>query len=609
MCGIAGIFSRGRIDEADKRLVRKMNNCLIHRGPDGSGEYFDEKVGLAHRRLSILDMSTLGVQPMFYMDRYVIVFNGEIYNYKELKKDLEHKGYQFATKTDTEVLVAAYDCWKEKCLSRLNGMWAFVIYDRKENILFISRDRFGVKPLFYFEGKGYLLFASEIKAILCDSRIKRVANDELVYDFLKDSLLDHTDESFFVGINKVPQASYARIDLVSSGKMEFVKYYSVDFTKIDDNLEADSAAKTFRNLFMTSVALRLRSDVPVGTCLSGGLDSSSIVTAVNKFYKRREKDQHTFSFCPTNRKISEKKYIDKVLRGKRIEEHFVGDQDFNVIEDFETFVYAQDEPFRTMSMFAGYLVYKEAKKAGIKVLLDGQGADEILCGYRKSRIYYIQELMEKRKYLQAAKETILSFSQIFTTSSIKSDFEKIWKIIFKDDTVSHLKSNYLNDTFISKHKSKQMYSKNNFQDVNVGKISLPVLLRYVDRNAMSVSVESRLPFLDYRIVNFAARIPLSLKIQNGYSKYIMRKALDMPEEIRKRRDKFGFVVPEKEWLNYYSDYFIGYFSEGRFRAGKYINNGEVVRNWSKLINGSDENLLFRMLSVAAWMEKFDVETA
>ena len=154
-----------------------------------------------------------------------------------------------------------------------------------------------------------------------------------------------------------------------------------------------------------------------------------------------------------------------------------------------------------------------------------------------------------------------------------------------------------------------MYSKNNFQDVNVGKISLPVLLRYVDRNAMSVSVESRLPFLDYRIVNFAARIPLSLKIQNGYSKYIMRKALDMPEEIRKRRDKFGFVVPEKEWLNYYSDYFIGYFSEGRFRAGKYINNGEVVRNWSKLINGSDENLLFRMLSVAAWMEKFDVETA
>lgn len=606
MCGIAGIINFHGINEADRKMITAMSNRIRHRGPDGEGLFFDKFIGLAHRRLSIIDTSDKGRQPMTYLDRYTVTFNGEIYNYIELREELTALGYSFLSDSDTEVLLAAYDCYGKECVKKFNGMWAFILYDNIKKEVFISRDRYGVKPLHYFFGDGYILFASEIKALLCDERIKRVANDELVYDFLVDSLLDHTDSTFFKDIYKIPPASYAIIRLDEEiDSICPILYYEVDFSKIDNNLKFEDARDEFRFIFNDSIGKRLRSDVPVGTCLSGGLDSSSIVTAVSRVFSERSEEQHTFSFTPSDKRINERKYVDDVLAGKNIVPHFINDNDFEIESDFLQLIDAQEEPFRTMSMFAGYLVYKTARENGIIVLLDGQGADEILCGYRKSRIYNIKRLVRDQHYLTATKEFLLSISQVETTSSIKADMEKVKKIF---NNQNEFKSNYIREDFLLAHFSKNIYGDGDFQNADVKLISLPILLRYVDRNSMAVSVESRLPFLDYRLVDLCAKIPVSMKIKNGYSKYIMREALELPHSIKYRKSKFGFTVPETMWIKKYENFFKGFFAQDRFKAEKYIDRIAVLDDWDRLVEGSDKNLLFRMISVTAWMEMFDVRT-
>lgn len=605
MCGIAGIINSHGITDTDKILLCTMSERIKHRGPDGDGVFYDNKIGLAHRRLSIIDVTKKGCQPMSYIGRYTITFNGEIYNYIELRNELNSKGYTFESNSDTEVILACYDCYGAECVKLFNGMWAFAIYDKYENTVFISRDRYGVKPIHYYIGDEYLIFASEIKALLCDKRIKRVANDELIYDFLVDSLLDHTNQTCFKNIYKVPPASYVIIRIDEPiGSINFIKYYDVNFSKKDESMHIDDAKIEFRNIFEDSIKKRLRSDVPVGTCLSGGIDSSSIVMAVNKTFGAQEIEQHTFSFTPSDKNLNEREYIEDVLYGRKIIPHYITDDSFEIEKDFCKLVESQEEPFRTMSMFAGYLVYKEARKNGIVVLLDGQGADEILCGYRKSRIYYIKQLLKKHKYLTASKELVSSVSQFETTSSFKADFEKIRKIINRR---KEYKSKYLKDDFLNQHNSKNIYGTGDFQNSDVKLISLPILLRYVDRNSMAVSVESRLPFLDYRLVDLCAKFPLSFNIRNGYSKYIMRQSLDLPDSIKNRKSKFGFVVPETMWIKKYKQFFIGFFDMERFRAGKYIDREAVVENWDKLVDGIDKNLLFRMISVAAWMEIYKVQ--
>lgn len=606
MCGIAAMFCTGGIKEKDRILLQNMSGRMKHRGPDGEGYFYTAHTGMAHRRLSIIDPTEHGSQPMTYKENYTIVFNGEIYNYIEIKRELLKKGYTFRSDCDTEVLLAAYDCYGVNCLEKLNGMWAFVLLDRAKNELVISRDRFGVKPLYFYKSAAYFLLASEIKALLCDERIERIANDEMVFDFLADGLLEHTNATFYDGIEKVPPGTYAVIDLKNPGIWEFHSYYSIQFAKADEAMKEKKAVLEFRRLFQDAVAKRLRADVLVGTCLSGGLDSSAIALAVNRIYRKRFKQQHSFSFVPQNKKLNEKRYVDAVLKRTQIKPHYISDSESDMREAFEKLIDAQDEPFISMSMLAGYLVYQKAAENHIKVLLDGQGADEMLCGYRKSRIYYIKELARKHDYWKAAKEFLLSFSQIRTTGSVKSDVRKILKIWNKAEGT--YANRYLLESFTKGRRSKNMYSDKNFQDINVKQISLPALLRYADRNSMAVSVESRLPFLDYRLADFCAKIPVSMKIKNGYSKYIMRQALELPPEIRRRKSKYGFFVPEKMWLLEYADYFKGYFEPGRFRAGKYIHNKKVLRDWNCLVKGMDEGLLFRMLSVAAWMEHFQVKT-
>ncbi len=600
MCGICGTINYTGIGPEDKKLIEKMNECLFHRGPDDGGLFFCEKVGMGHRRLSILDLSERGHQPMSYRDRYTIVFNGEIYNFIEIRSALEKKGYSFLSSADTEVILAAYDYYGIDCLSLFNGMWAFALWDQAEERMLLARDRFGVKPLYYYKNEMYFLFASEIKALLCDERIPRKANDKLVFDFLEQILLEHTDETFFKNIYKCPAGSFMYVDSREK-KVECHRYYELKFS--DKMTEKDPAnRKTFKELFFKSVQLRLRSDVPTGSCLSGGLDSSAIVCAVDRITEK-EHEQHTFSFCAEEKKIDEKEYMEEVVKETGVYPHYVYATKEDVKSLFEKLVYTQEEPFPSASIMAGYLVYHEAGKQGIKVLLDGQGADELLCGYRKSRLYYIKRLLKNRKYGRAFGELIWSMSQVKTSFDIKDDIRKLKRIFSMKD--SNEKNRYLR-----KYSGDDLPGYDtgmDFQYNDVYKISLPVLLKYADRNSMAASVESRLPFLDYRFAEFCAGLPLSEKIDRGYSKAILRDSVHLPEKIRKRKDKLGFIAPEKTRLKKEENFFKGFFESPDFRAGRYIRREKVLEDWEKLLSGKDETLLFRMISLEAWMQKFNVQ--
>lgn len=610
MCGICGLLTRGNTQKEDSELLRAMNKRLLHRGPDDEGYYEDSKIMLGHRRLSILDLSEAGHQPMEYLDRYVIAFNGEIYNYIELREALEKEGYAFRTKTDTEVIMAAYDKYGYGCFERFNGMWAIALWDKKEEQLLLSRDRFGIKPLYYYVDEQRLIFASEIKALLEDKTIKRRANDNIVYDYLTQGLMDHTDETFFENIYRFPQASYAVLD--SSLDLKFHPYWKMDFCEETGTGLNDESVRKFRDLFRQSVKLRLRSDVPVGSCLSGGLDSSAIVCCIDEIRKkeRRTGKQFTFSYRADDARIDEFRYMQAVIDETDVKAEFVTPRASELFEDLDSLIYHQDEPFTTTGMYAGYRVYKKAKECNVKVLLDGQGADELLCGYRKSRLYYIAMLKREKKYIKLIKELILSISQARSSKSIKSmqksDFNKILRILHKDKKRSNISLEYYNSEFINSTRGYDYDRHDNFQYNDVYKISLPALLRFTDRNSMAFSVESRLPFLDYKFAEYCGSLPISQKLVNGYSKAIMRKALKMPERIRKRKDKIGFATPEDLWMKKESSKIRSIMESDKFRAKRYVDQKKILGSWDAIINHNAIPYFFRIVCLERWMQIFEV---
>ena len=605
MCGIAGIYRKNGIQERDKLLLECMGDSMKHRGPDDFGYYYSDSFGIAHRRLSIIDISEKGKQPLSYAGRYKIVYNGEIYNYIELREELLGEGYCFDSDSDTEVLVSAYDFYGIDFLNKINGMWAFILYDRETNQLIVSRDRFGVKPLYYYKKPGYFLFASEIKAILCDDNIERYANDIIIYDYLQKGLVDHTDETFFSEVKRFPAGNYLVINLSNADGWDFRKYYDISFNKELFNEDSfNQASKMLRKLFDDSIEKRLRADVNLGTCLSGGLDSSALVTHVNKI-KNGNNVQHTFSFCPSDENISEIRYIREVVKGKDVESHIVSDDVTSISGEINRLIKVQDEPFGSLSIYASLLVYSSASQEGIKVLLDGQGADEILCGYRKSKIFYIKELVKEKKIRKAIIEILCETPELFRYNLSGDDIRKIKEIVSKGRRTTR-REVCLNQGFADKFKSTSVYNTENFQDLDFFKISLPQLLRYSDRNSMACSVESRLPFLDYRLVELCAKMPLSFKINKGVSKHIMRQSLDMPDMVRKRKDKVGFGVPEVKWIKEDEEYFKELFEREGFKSGKYIKCEYVRENWDEFISQKNIRFLFRMICLELWMRQYGV---
>lgn len=628
MCGIAGIYKiTNRINEEDKLLVKKMTNSLIHRGPDDEGYFFNSQAALGHRRLSIIDLTSAGHQPM-RRDSLVITFNGEIYNYNEIRQDLIFKGYTFKTKTDTEVILAAYQEWGEKCLDHFNGMWAFVIFNTLNGELFCSRDRMGVKPFYYYRDRNKFIFASEIKAILEDPTFKREPNNKIIYDYLVYGFTDHTKDTFFKDINQVLPGTFIKI---KGENIKHKRYWSIDPAKKANKTNSDLQSE-FRNLFNNSVNLRLNADVPVGSCLSGGLDSSSIVMTINKILKEKKASninrwQKTFSSIFKGNefnKINELKYIKKVVAETKAKAFYIEPDYKKLWYEIKKIIRFQDEPFGSTSIFAQYEVFKLAKQKKVKVLLDGQGADELLAGYFGTSGIYFISLIKQLKLFQAMSEYI-SFNKKHPTSvarkkvlrnilfilSQKLPYKFYGLVLRKFYTKSYLNKKFLQENN-NIYKLPNHFKRDIFKDFNLfllTSISLPQLLHWEDRNSMSNSIESRVPFLDYRLIEFVFSLPSEMIIKNGVTKYILRESMKqlLPKAIYNRQDKIGFATPEEIWFKKYLSREIKkiVYSES-FKKRPYFEWEKFVKYYEDFLSGkqSFDFAIWRCINLELWLREF-----
>jgi asparagine synthase (glutamine-hydrolysing) len=522
MCGIAGIWQRNGAPVDRARLAR-MADTIVHRGPDDGGFHFDDPagVGLAHRRLSILDLTAAGHQPMVYQDRYWLTYNGEVYNYQALRRELEALGHEFQTQTDSEVILHSYAAWGPDAVKRWNGMWALAIWDSQERTLFVSRDRMGVKPLYIAHIGETLAFASEIKALLSLPGLLKQPYEPAVQDFLFRDLQDHGETTFFEGIIQVPPAHWM-IFHADRGP-EKRRYWQIDPRRRLD-LHVDEAAEYFRDLLSDAVRLRLISDVPVGTCLSGGLDSSAIVCAMTGYLG--EGKVETFSARFREPQWDEGAHIQVVLDATGAKAHPVYPDPEDFIDDLDRLLWYQDEPFASMSMFAQWSVMREAKRVGVTVLLDGQGSDELFAGYGFWGAYWA-DLLQHGKW------------------------GDLWASWHARSAVDGRRSTeqWLSTLGGFRQKGTPGFGRlNGILHDYLTRKRLPALLHWEDRNSMAFSREARVPFLDYRLIEFAFALSDECKLHDGWDKALIRKSGILPEPIARRRDKMGFVTPQDAWL-------------------------------------------------------------
>ncbi len=565
MCGIAVcIKDKGTIDHAK---FERMVDIIAHRGPDDRGVFYEKCLALGHRRLSIIDLSADGHQPFCYRDKYIMVFNGEIYNYIELREVLKRKGYHFSTKTDTEVLIAAYDCFGEGCIEYFNGMWSFVIYDRSRNVLFCSRDRFGVKPLYYTEQEGMFLIASEIKQFFEMLERNPKANRDVLIQYIIRGNLDYSAETMFQNVYQLPGGHNLIYDL-GKKTYEIRKYYDIKEIA-EKEVSYQEACKEFRKKFKESVTLRLRSDVPTGYCLSGGLDSSAIVCMADRIIKGKQnaEQQHTISSCFEDQRYDEQEYIDEVVKVTSVIAHKTFPQETNLFEDLDKLLWYMDEPFTSTSQYAQWNVFQAAKECGMKVMLDGQGADEQLAGYTGFYIVMVADRLRKRQFGKFLKEWKVYKRNRAVTEKYISSYEILLPAIAA--LIVPKKCKYiLQMLFYWLFPNRQPFSKQQLRMALKTELSYPVhnsrlyiaesvrnglasLLRYEDRNSMAHSIESRVPFLDCDLAEFVYAMPFDYKLRNGITKSVLRDGLKgiLPEKIRKRYSKLGFVTPEDQWIN------------------------------------------------------------
>ncbi len=582
-------------------------HIMKHRGPDDEGTFIHENTGLGFVRLSIIDLSLDGHQPMISDDqRYVMVFNGEIFNYIELKSDLEQKGYKFRTKTDTEVLLAAYIEWGEECLHKLNGMWAFTIYDRDIKKVFISRDRFGVKPFYYHFDQDRLIFASEIAPILKVLADKPSPNDEAIYDYLVYNRTDQTENTFFQGIKKL---QHGHSMTIAEGKVRIKRWYD-----LKQNLKRPcTSGSDYAEMLSSSISLRLRSDVPVGVCLSGGLDSSAIVSLLLK--KNKLSALNTFSAVYNKGdKGDESDFID-LYKDQVKNMHFIYPTGESLLSDIKHFVTAQAEPIPSTSPYAQFKVMQLAK-GKVAVTLDGQGADEQLAGYHYFFGVYFKDLFLKIKWLSLIKEIFYYITrhksilglQTFVFYLLPTGLRKKNRIKSRGYIKTEFLKKFENNTVIS----DGLYNANNLNEalLNHFEYKLEHLLKWEDRNSMHFSIEARTPFLDYRLVERTLSLPSDQLIQKGVTKHILREAMKgvLPEAIRLRQDKIGFSTPEAKWFRNQEFYNLikDVFASDSFRSRGYIDQNRALDLLAKHIDkkGDYSREIWKMFHLELWFREF-----
>jgi asparagine synthase (glutamine-hydrolysing) len=580
MCGIAGIYSLEK--NVEYSTIKRMTDAIAHRGPDGEGQWVNpnNSVGLGHRRLSIIDLSESAGQPMHFSDgRYSITFNGEIYNYIELREQLTQKGVKFKSQSDTEVLLALYELKKELCLDELDGMFAFAIWDEKEGKLFCARDRFGEKPFHYHYLTGRkFVFGSEMKALWAYGIPKR-KNERMLMNFLVNKYcLDNPNnpsETFFDGIQKLEAGHYLILD--RECQLTKKQYWDIDTTKQNENISFKDASEKFQELMLKSVSLRLRSDVPVGSSLSGGLDSSTIVCLINQLNADKKITQKTFSARFKNFEKDEGYFMEKVIQATHADSHFTWPDEESFIKNFKRLCYHQEEPFGGGSIFAQWKVMELAKDNKVTVLLDGQGADEIMAGYHYYFPTYLNTLFktgsplyekELASYRAMHNPEFKGFGKAGVPaaeqkiSRIKKAAKNIIRPLYRkiipveDGRLVLKESDFLSKDFVSQFKNSDFISSRfggNLKEqlyLNTRVHGLHDLLRFADRNSMAHSREVRLPFLSHHLVEFLFTLPDRYKIHEGWTKYILRKSFEpiLPTEIAWRVDKIGYEPPQKKWM-------------------------------------------------------------
>lgn len=616
MCGIAGIINKNKQNLTTE--IVSMCEIIKHRGPDGFGYYNGEKFALGHRRLSIIDLSENGKQPMKYKDNSIITFNGEIFNYIELREELLSVGYSFQSKTDTEVILVAYQHWGKECLNHFNGMFSFAIYDIKKNIIFCARDRFGIKPFYYRQSKENFAFASEIKQFTVLENWKSIANKGKISEFLiNEGIHDHTNETLFKDVYQLMGGESLEYSL-SNHSHTIYKWYNLKPNINHKNLSFDQAKKKFKELFNSSINLRLRSDVKIGSCLSGGLDSSAIVCAINKKLKKSDNTdlQETVSACFNDTKIDEREFIDEVVKNTEVNSYKVFPSFEKGFSLLDKILWHQDEPFGTTSIYAQWSVYEEARSKDITVMLDGQGADEYLAGYGLFQQIRFLELFDKLQLFKLFK-SLKNYREKYK-NYYNNPYRNILSRKFRFYTPIWIKS-----ILLKKNKVKWLkYHKN--PSINTDKIntiqkltesqlfhtSLPKLLHHQDRNSMAHSIESRPPFLDYRLIELVYSLPSDYKVNKGVTKFILRESLKelIPKKILNRYDKLGFATPQERWFNENQILMRKEIEDASNVLKFYIDKKEILNLYDHSNHSRNKhlNLFWRIICLNHWVKVFKV---
>jgi asparagine synthase (glutamine-hydrolysing) len=545
MCGICGF------NWNDKKLIINMNDQMKNRGPDSDGHYIDNNISLGHTRLSIIDLSSRGKQPMTDNDESIIItYNGEIYNFQDLKRLLEEKGYEFKSNTDTEVVIYSYKEWGVECIKRFIGMFAFCIYDKNKEILFLARDHIGIKPLYYYYDEKKFIFSSTIPPLL-KHKLKTEPNKMLIRDFLLYNTTDYSQNTFFSNINKLP-AGCSMVYFIRHNHLKKYRWWSNDFVG-DYGGSYQSAVRKLRMLMEKSVKRRLLSDVPVGTCLSGGLDSSYIACLIDKI---SDVDIQTFSATFPGFEKDESKFIDIVSSKTGIYNNKIEPTAKDLEKELLDFVEAMGEPVPSPSPFAQYKVFQLARRKKRTVILDGQGADELFGGYKYFFGFYIKGLILNFQISKVIKELYHVIKKTQSPTSVLSVLFLFLPLSFKKmyfRNKSNISIALLNDSSSVTPFFSRYYTKKSLHGALKYHLDhkLEHLLKWEDRNSMAASREARVPFLDKEVINFVFTLPEKFIISNGVSKRILRSAMNgtVPTEISNRMDKIGFATPEEFWLS------------------------------------------------------------
>ena len=621
MCGIACIINTEKA--VLNSTLEKFTNAVSHRGPDGSGfakfAVSGEKIsplpddsakfaiGLGHRRLSILDLSSAGAQPMFSHDSScVISYNGEIYNYLELAEELQKDGFSFKSHCDTEVVLAAYRKWGTDCFRRFNGMWAMVILDMKKNKLVISRDRLGIKPLYYCRTGTLLAFASEIKQFRALPEFTPRPNHDACIAYLINGY-EIPPETFYADVYTFPPANFAEIPVTGNTTAELKpeKFWFPEKI-IPEKLSAADAAEEIKKRFHDAVRLRLRSDVPVGTCLSGGLDSSAIFMQMGSL---SDSDFKAFSACFDDPTVDETRFMEAVIRNSRSTHFKTFPIDADFAEDFNKLLAQHAEPVGSISIYAQYQVMKSARKNNVPVLLDGQGGDELFSGYWPTYFLYLDQCRRNGSVIPLFANFAASvlpggnpllISEAFT---ILREFRRKSGLRFPYDISREKSANFAE--FSSAFSKARSMTPEEYRIHELTDLRLPRLLKWEDRNSMAFSIESRVPFLDINLIEFILSVPPEMNMKKGWTKYLFRKSMSeiLPAEICWRKDKKGFETPQDKWMKQgpLHDLMIRWADDSTHPVSEYITTPFSSVKTTLHSGSFDTNSMFRLFCLDKWL--------